>query len=242
MFVLYFSSAVHTNKGNSNGADSSIESSQNASGVDPFLNMKFHGKPLLARVGSFNVDSRGTEYHSSDDGFKLVISEGAVAKGEIVTIHHGVVPYGLTGPFQYPEGWKPVSAIVWFCSSSETEFQTPVQIEIPHYIDCEHEEDHNVLAFLKAKHDDYTLTKNGQKLFQFQPVEESSLFESYSGQLSTTHFCYYCVGVNSREDTRKASFCLTTAIPCHSGKQQNWNVDFCLSYFLPTCLKVRTDA
>ena len=57
-----------------------------------------------------------------------------------------------------------------------------------------------------------------------------------SGTLHAEHFCFYCVGVYSREDTAQANFCLITAKPLQI--QRRCRIHFCLTYFLATCLTV----
>ena len=133
---------------------------------------------------------------------------------------------------------SPVSPIVWFCSTPNVEFQKPVEIVIPHCLDCQSEEDTQSLAFFKANHDDYTASDSGQKMFSFRKAEGTASFplSTSSGTLCSKHFCFFCVGVYSREDTAHANFCLITAKPVHI--QRRCRLHFCLTYFLATCLKV----
>jgi len=148
------------------------------------------------------------------------------------------MPYGPFGPFDYPEGVKPVSPIVWFCSNPSITFEKPVAITIPHCLDCKSEEQSKCLAFFKANHDDYTVNCNGQRIFHFKKAEGIASFSLNisSGTLHAEHFCFYCVGVYSREDTAQANFCLITAKPVQI--QRRCRIHFCLTYFLETCLKV----
>ena len=201
--------------------------------------VKLHKKPLLTRTQQLEFNSDGGTYHSQDDGYSLTVPKGAIPENMgSVSVQCGVIPYGPLGPFKYPDGVKPVSPIVWFCSTPNVEFQKPVEIVIPHCLDCQSEEDTQSLAFFKANHDDYTASDSGQKMFSFRKAEGTASFplSTSSGTLCSKHFCFFCVGVYSREDTAHANFCLITAKPVHI--QRKCRLHFCLTYFLATCLKV----
>ena len=201
--------------------------------------VKLHRKPLLTRTEELEFDGNGGEYHSPEDGYTLIVPKGAIPEHlGSVSIQCGVIPYGPLGPFEYPDGVKSVSPIVWFCSNPSITFEKPVEVIIPHCLDCESEEHSKSLAFFKANHDDYTVDHNGQRIFHFKEAEGIASFSpsTSSGTLHTEHFCFYCVGVYSREDTAQANFCLITAKPVQV--QRRCRIHFCLTYFLATCLKV----
>jgi len=215
--------------------------SQNSQNYKPhFLDqMKLHNKPLLTRTEELKFDSNGGEYHSLNDGYSLTVPKGAIPEClGLVSIQRGVVPHGPLGPFDYPEGVKPVSPIVWFCSNPSITFEKPVAITIPHCLDCKSEEHSKSLAFFKANHNDYTVNCNGHRIFHFKKAEGIASFSlnTSSGTLHAEHFCFYCVGVYSREDTAQANFCLITAKPLQI--QRRCRIHFCLTYFLATCLTV----
>ena len=200
--------------------------------------VKLHKKPLLARIQQLEFNSDGGTYHSPDDGYSLTVPKGAIPENMgLVSIQCGVIPYGPLGPFKYPDGVNPVSPIVWFCSTPSVEFQKPVEIVIPHCLDCKGEEDTQSLAFFKANHD-YIISDSDQKMFNFKKAEGTASFplSTSNGTLHTKHFCLFCVGVYSREVTAHAKFCLITAKPVHI--QRICRIHFCLTYFLPTCIKV----
>jgi len=190
---------------------------------------------LLSRTNRVNFSSRGGRYHSEDDDFTLTVPEGAVPTGDSISIQVGVVPYSPVGPFKYPDGVRPVSPIVWFCSTPKFEFLKPIEISLPHCIDCIDEDDYRNLLFLKA---DHTPNQNS-KMFHFELTDGRASFalNTSRGTLSTTHFCMYCIGEYTSRDTDKANYCLVVARPFRMEKIRN--VYFCLTYFLPTCLKVR---
>ena len=190
---------------------------------------------LLTRTNQLIFSSRGGKYHSEDDDFTLTVPEGAVPTGDSISIQFGVVAYGPVGPFKYPYGVRPVSPIVWLCSTPKFEFQKPIEVSLPHCLDCNDEDDCRSLTFLKADH----TANQDSKLFHFELTDGKVSFAlntSY-GTLSTTHFCMYCVGEYTREDTDKALYCVVVARPLRMEKISQ--VYFCLTYFLRTCLKVR---
>ena len=99
--------------------------------------VKLEGKPLLTRTQQLEFNSDGGTYHSAEDGYSLTVPKGAIPENMgSVSVQCGVIPYGPLGQFKYPDGVKPVSPIVWFCSTPSVEFQKPVEIVIPHCLDC----------------------------------------------------------------------------------------------------------
>ena len=190
----------------------------------------------LTRMKELEFDCSGGKYYSPEDGYSLTVPRGAIPENlGSVSIQHGVIPYGPFGPFKYPDGVKPVSPIVWFCSTSSVEFQKLVEITIPHCYDCDSEQDSQSLAFFKANHN---ISDNGPKMFHFKEVEGISSFplNTSCGTLYSKHLCFYCIGTNDEGITSKAKFCLITAKPvCF---QRRSRIHFCLTYLLETCVKV----
>ena len=85
--------------------------------------MEFYNdlEPLLARVETLDpqFNENGIyEYQSIDDNIKLIIPEGAIVGDHKVQV--AVMKYGPIGPFEYPDGYKPVSPIVWLCSNQRS--------------------------------------------------------------------------------------------------------------------------
>ena len=192
----------------------------------------------LARVKELEFDYTGGKYHSSEDGYSLTVPKGAISESlGLISLQCGVMPYGPFGPFKYPDGVKPVSPIVWFCLTSSVNFQKPVEITIPHCLDCDSEEDSQSLAFFKAKHnvgDSSPVArvfhfKEAEGIFSFPPNTSHSILHS-------KHLCFYCIGCKDKEITNRANFCLITAKPvCF---QRISRIHFCLTYLLETCVKV----
>jgi len=193
--------------------------------------------PYMDPVEVVICDSKGGVFYSSTHDFGFAIPEGAIPEGDSINIEVGVT---LTGPFDFPQGSKPLSPIVKLCVQQQPNFQflRPVEVVLPHYLDLSSEEDDSSelqLGFWKAGH-----TLNDNQLYKFQQIDLSNThFEHEYGILQTNHFCFLCIGEASgvtRETTAEASFYLL-------GYQimlnpTEWRVYFCVAYFLATCVKV----
>ena len=190
----------------------------------------------LTRIKKLKFDYNGGNIHSPEDGYSLTLPKGAIPeKLGLISMQCGVIPYGPFGPFKYPDGVKPVSPIVWFCLTTSLEFQKPVEITIPHCLDCDSEEDSQSLAFFKANHN---VSDSDPQTFHFlKETEGVSSFPSntFHGTLHSKHLCFYCIGSNDKEITDRANFCLILAEPkCF----QRSRIHFCLTYLLKTCIQV----
>ena len=97
----------------------------------------------------------GAVFHSSAHDFRIVIPEGAVPKGVVISIEIGLT---LTSPFQYPshDESKPVSPILKLYVQDKPNFQflKPVEVMLPHYLDLTSEDDSRNLGveFLRTGH------------------------------------------------------------------------------------------
>lgn len=196
-------------------------------------------EPLLARVESLDPhfsENGMYQYHSIDDGFKLSIPKGAIVGDHKIQV--AIMRYGPIGPFEYPDGYKPVSPIVWLCSSQK-KFQKDLEISLPHCISSNNvyeEENLTHLTILKADHKRIR-NASGQEMYQFKEADAQSLVINNSyGTLRTSHFCFYCVGVYTRKLTEQANFCLTVARPIATTVK--YTISICLTLDLPTCIKV----
>ena len=208
-------------------------------GMDPELYNDL--EPLLVREKTLvpQFSENGTnEYQSIEDDFKLIIPEGAIVGDHKVQV--AVMKYGPVGPFEYPDGYKPVSPIVWLCSTQK-KFHKYLEIILPHCSDLRNSDDEasqTQLVFLKAGHNEYICNTNGQKVFQFEKVDLQTSFDTNSsyGSLHINHCCFYCVGKYMKKDTDQANFCLIVAKPHTTTKK--YTITICLTFDLPTCRKV----
>ena len=185
-----------------------------------------------------NLTSKGRRYMyvNKANDFSLEIPEGAIPERESITVDIGVALYG---PYQYPEGLRPVSPVFWVCVRDKTNFQflKPVTVSIPHFLDLESEDDIKSLGmtFLKADHE-----MNSQNMYEFQPTDGDMLFEPLKtyGVIQTMHFCYLCIASKvSRKQIRKAKYCLYVAIPRTMARCEPTYVYFFVTYLLSTCLE-----
>ena len=179
----------------------------------------------------------GVKYFDKSNDFHLDIPEGAIPEGESITIDIGVALYG---PFQYPEGLRPVSPVFWLCVRDKklSQFLKPVTVTIPHFLHLENGNDIESLelSFLKGDH-----VMNSQQMYQFQKLEGSvnMLFKPLKkyGVLQTTHFCYLCISSKiSLKLIRKAMFCVYAAIPRVMSPREPAYVYFFVTFLLSTCL------
>ena len=206
---------------------------------------------VLVREGELKVDSKGRQYVSPDDGYAISIPPGAVPEGTTVMFKHGIIPDGPFGPFKFPKGVRPVSAILSLQSNAEDGLLKPIDIALPHFIWCETLDDCKKLAVFKANCSSYA--KKEKKIFNFEEVTGADInlsLGTYYGdpkypegvqyaKYSTTHHCYMCIGEYRKEDIDRAIFSLIEVKPKVVDQSDDTVVHFCLPYFLPTCHKVK---
>ena len=143
---------------------------------------------LWQTVSCMKCDSTGAVFHSSAHDFHIVIPEGAVPKGVVISIE---IRLTLIGPFQYPslDENKPVSPILKLYVQDKPDFQflKPVEVILPHYLDLTSEDDSCNLGveFLRAGH-----AMNSNQMYEFQQIESNKgIFKNNVGILHTNHFC-----------------------------------------------------
>ena len=181
-----------------------------------------------------NCSHEGRVFYDDKNKFRLGIPKGAIPEKESITIDIGVAMYG---PFQFPEGQKPVSPVFWVCirECKFSRFLKPVTITIPHCIGLR-TSDSLGLTFLKGDHE-----VNSQHMYQFQNIEGSEMvFEARQskGVLKTTHFCSLCIsGKVSPELTENTKFCIRAVIPQAVTPLQTTYCRFFVSLLLPTCIE-----
>ena len=177
----------------------------------------------------------GRQYYDEHNDFGLEIPAGAIPEGENITIDIGVALYG---PFQYPEGLRPVSPVFWVCVRDQNDFQfvKPVKLTIPHCLDLKQYDDIESLglSFLKGDHE-----MTPQQMYQFQQAEGNVLIEPLKihAVIKITHFCSLCFSCKERRDLfEKEIFCLYSVIPCKISPHQPSDAYFFITLRLKTCL------
>ena len=156
--------------------------------------------------------SEGRRFTDEANDFSLEIPEGAIPEGERLTVD---VAVSLFGPFQFPEGLRPVSPVFWVCVRDHRNFQfsKPVLVTTPHFLDLEN--DDNItslgLTFLKAGHN-----KNSEGLYEFKqtPGQIDLKTTKKLGVIKMSHFCSLCLASKDiPKCLEKASFCITAVLP-----------------------------
>ena len=184
-----------------------------------------------------DVTSGGVKFFSKSNDFTLDIPRGAVPENERLTLDVGVA---LFGPFQFPEGFRPVSPVFWVCvrDNSTFHFSKSVTVTIPHFLSLRSDEDVQSLGltFLKAKHN-----KNMEGIYEFCEIDGAMNFQASSkfGVLETSHFCSLCIVCrDTPECLNKTQFCMTSLLPKSAmadGTKQDAYF-FVTFYNLTTCL------
>ena len=176
----------------------------------------------------------------AEDGYAIEADRGSVEEGT-VSISHGAVPVRPFGAFKFPNGVRPVSAIISVCHREKPikSLLKPIAVTLDHCMEYETFAEYNTnLTFFKADHTKYTFSKDGEKVYSFQKIEDCEVeYNRKCATVRTNHFCYLCVGKFDRVDTNAARFAIHEAQPkTHHGK--SLPLDYCVCYDLPTCLKV----
>ena len=177
----------------------------------------------------------GRRYYDEHNDFGLEIPAGAIPEGKSITIDMGVALYG---PFQYPEGLRPVSPVFWVCVRDQKYFKflKPVKVTIPHCLNLEsHDAIESLgLTSLRGDHE-----MNPEKMYQFQQAEGDVLFEPLKkyGVIETTHFCSLCISCKETPKFfEKAKFCLYSVTPSVVSPDEPSFAFFSITFLLETCL------
>ena len=168
------------------------------------------------------------------------------------------VAVALYGPFQFEDGKRPISPILWLCPQEDVTFLKTINVILPHTLIDLSPEDVELFGihFAKADHNATTLV-NGKRRYVFRQYEATVLLNrdqvgSYA-TLKADHCCFWCLQMNKQDKVspdiarRMASKmgyfihcieCLKSLYPFVSPPRDV--IYFCASYFLETCMKVHT--
>ena len=210
---------------------------------------------FLGQVEVLEFDSSGGEYKSNHHEITVSIPSGAIPQGETV---HMEVAVALYGPFQFSDGKRPISPILWLCPQEDIIFQKPVTIVLPHMLTGVYSKDIDSfgIQFAKADHTDYRVTTAGEKEFVFKPYKSAvALSKASDGKhyaiLRADHCCFWCLEMNklnrmtpdiARHVAQKMGYfihcveCLQS--PYCSISPPRDVIHFCVSFMLDTCTKV----
>ena len=215
---------------------------------------KIASVPFLGQVEVLEFDSSGKEYKSSHHGITITIPKGAIPQRETV---HMEVAVALFGPFQFSDGRRPISPILWLCPQEDIIFQKPITIVLPHVLTdvCNKDVDSYGIQFAKADHQDYQATSTGRNEYIFKPYEAEVVLQANDGKhcamLKADHCCFWCLEMKkenkvapevARQMAKKMGYfihcveCLLSPYHCISPPRDV--IHFCVSFMLPTCMKV----
>ena len=199
------------------------------------------------------------EYSSEEHNFSISIPRAALKKRTPIEIQVGLA---IHGPFTFPENSRNVSPILWLCSIPDTKFRKPIHVTLPHCIadarpgslKRRRTEDGLSLQFASANLKSGTTATSktcGKRQFEFNQADgEDFVVSSYQNStkmicsFSTKHLSPLCVVAScgrvhelSREISLHAVYCVVPVVPrAISGRE--WNVHFCVTFSLPTCVQV----
>ena len=182
--------------------------------------------------------SDGRSYYNEHNDFRLEIPEGAIPERERVIIDIGVALYG---PFQYPEGLRPVSPVFWVCVRGREKFHflKSVKITIEHCLSLDRQTDiHSLgLTFVKGDHNESTNQKHLLKRLQGDEKCEFIANDNHA-VLHTNHFCYQCIVSNiSKEFIESAEFGILVVTPKEFVYSKPVLVYFFVMFLLEACLE-----
>ena len=177
---------------------------------------------LLSEISSHQVDCNGKEIDCGSNT-SLVVPEGAIAKGQSITIHTGLLWYGAERLIKIPNDFTVLSPIVWLHSESEATFHKSLTLTMPH---CARNT--TSLVSLKGVYND------NLKLFQFD--QKPALSGEKSAVSEINHFCIHCVGTINKKDTDEAEFAIVPVEKAYDHGVKT--VIFCVCHHLDTCIKV----
>ena len=200
------------------------------------------------------------EYHSKEHNFSVRIPKGALKKRGTVEIQVGLA---IHGPFTFAENSCNVSPILWLCAIPDTKFKKPIQVTLPHCIADVRPgsmkrrklEDSLSLSFTSASLKSGSSAGTapgkscGKRKFEFNLAEGEEMISSspdfgLCGSISTKQLSPLCIAAScgrvrdlSREVGLHAVYCIVPVVPATVCGRE-WNVHFCLTFNLPTCVQV----
>ena len=158
---------------------------------DKFPGVCFLGEPL-----EYFVSSKQVTISPPDLGVTLDIPSDAVPPGEHVTV---TIRPCLSGPFQYPDGYEPLSAVYYI--STNISLMKKGQLTLEHFGDLQTKEQADNMTFFNAKS---PVVVDGKKVYQFGLVKggKSAMGKNY-GTISLEHFCFKAAGTRRSSATRE---------------------------------------
>lgn len=187
---------------------------------------------LIDPLDTIHLDSNGGRYANENHEVYVKFPKGFIPEGKTISVEVGVSFHSALATL-LPLETRPVSPLVKLCVVGEPEirFLKPVEVTLPHYLDIVDKEDIDEmeLQFLKSRHG----------LYCFQKSDGVAMFKprASTATLRTNHFCTFCITAKENISSKKINYRLVKVTPKHR-MHQMWRVNFCVSYYLRTCLQV----
>ena len=162
---------------------------------------------------------------TSKDGIKIIVPEGAIKEGDLVSCHTVV---DLCGPFVFPSNCLTnlVSPFYWIGVIGSYHFHKPVQVEFEHFGACKCNPLHYQLLCCKDDDESYTM----------QSVDYDLSFSVQGGisvcTFQTDHFCSYCLLMKYKGQKRIGVFYLK---PVNFQSLNCFKVEILFSYVTRYC-------
>lgn len=157
------------------------------------------GEPL-----ELAISSKGGHFAPPKYGISLSIPPNAIPSEMVQNIF---IRPCVSGPFKYPEGYEPFSAVYLIMSKPqkvELSLEQKVELRLDHYAQLETDEQANQMTFMSA-----TVPKkdSGNKVVEFKPMNggKFTVHERY-GALMVEHFCYITICGTKISNTSKQSW------------------------------------
>ena len=208
--------------------------------IDPYNTQSYLPTWFSPVTSHLDCTHCGRTYFDDKNDFGLDIPVGAIPEGSTISIDIGVALYG---PFQFPQGVRPVSPVFWICvrQTGFSQFIKPIIVTLPHFLSLKNKETIQSLrpTFLKAKHE-----MNQNQMYEFLPADGTVYFELHkkSGVLQTTHFCSLCITCeDTMEAIKNVNFCVSAVIPRAVSPEKSSYADFYITFLIKTCLTKLTE-
>ena len=189
---------------------------------------------FLQPIEVVTLTSRGSIIINDKEGISIHVPDGAVPVRRRMHLEIGSA---MHGNFSFPENMQPVSPILWMCPQEDIALQKPFKITLPHAV--KYEEGTSELVFLKACHEQLPGTASVEcKTFEFEQMTDYKRieFNERNGSAFTQWFCCLCIAENVSKPVPKKYFLFRTQPPsCNASR---FAVDYCITYDLPTCIRV----
>ena len=207
----------------------------------PVVNKYFHFAEalelsFLQPVEVVSLTHEGNVIMNDKEGISIHVPNGAIPVGRRLPIEIGSAMHGR---LSFPEGFHPVSPILWICPQEQVDILKPFKITLPHTV--KYEKGVTELFFLKACHnEDLPLATQSTEWtgFTFEEMahHEGTEFNNVYGSVYTKRFCCICIADNVQRPTKKR-YLLHRTQPLQRNTLE-FTVDYCITFDLPNCIEV----